>query len=236
MKIGIMQPYFLPYIGYFQLVKAVDRFVFYDDVNYIKQGWVNRNNILIQGNPSLFTVPLEKSSSNLNINEISIHERLGLDWKKKFLKSLDLNYKKATYFHVVYPIIEKILDNENLSKISILAQESIIQISRYLNLNTEFVTSSEAFENQELHGVARVLDICKLSNSQTYINPIGGRNLYSKDVFLNEDISLVFIKSKDVEYVQFGKQFVPWLSIIDVLMFNSIEEVNNLLNKYELIE
>ncbi|MDR0193698.1 MAG: WbqC family protein [Myroides sp.] len=234
MKIAIMQPYFLPYIGYFQLIKAVDKFVFYDDVNYIKQGWINRNNILLQGKASLFTIPLEKASSFTKINNVKLHPILFDNWKVKFLRSIEQNYRKAPYFSDVYQLIRSILE-VNSDRIGVLAKDSVITVSKYLQLETEFVYSSDFYMNNELSGKFRVISICAKENALVYINPIGGQELYNKEDFLSQGLELYFIQSKKQIYQQFKEEFVPWLSIIDILMFNSVEEIQLMLDEYNLI-
>lgn len=234
MKIAIMQPYFLPYIGYFQLIKAVDKFVFYDDVNYIKQGWINRNNILLQGKASLFTIPLEKASSFTKINNVKLHPILFDNWKVKFLRSIEQNYRKAPYFSDVYQLICSVLEVDS-DRIGVLAKDSVITVSKYLQLETEFVYSSDFYMNNELSGKFRVISICAKENALVYINPIGGQELYNKEDFLSQGLDLYFIQSKKQIYQQFKEEFVPWLSIIDILMFNSVEEIQLMLDEYNLI-
>lgn len=229
-----MQPYIFPYIGYFQMVKAVDKFVFYDDVNFIKQGWINRNRILINSSDFLFTVPLHKANSFCLIKDTLVNEKFYDIWKRKFLRSVDQNYKSAPYFSDVYVLVQNVLETKCTS-ISQLAIESVITTSKYLELNTEFFISSERYENKDLERQDRLLDICKKENAAQYINALGGQELYTKESFREMGIKLNFIKTLPITYKQFNNEFVPWLSIIDVLMFNSVEEVNELLEKYELI-
>jgi hypothetical protein len=236
MKLAIMQPYLFPYIGYFQLINVVDKFVIYDDVNFIKQGWINRNNILVQGKSLMFTVPLVNQSSFAKIKEIEVNSKLYDSWKKKFLRTIEQSYKKAPYFKEVFNIISNVVDvqgNENL--ISEVATKSLVATSNYLGLKTEFVFTSEVYGNQILSGPERVIDICKKENGTQYINPIGGQELYSQEVFEQSGLDLKFIKSLPLSYDQFSGDFVPWLSMIDVLMFNSIDEIKLLLEKFELI-
>lgn len=236
MKLAIMQPYLFPYIGYFQLINAVEKFVIYDDVNFIKQGWINRNNILVQGQPNLFTVPLKNQSSFSKINEILINEKQYEKWKIKFLKTIEQSYKKAPFFEQVNEIINKVLSiNNGEDRISKLATASLIEISDFLELETEFVLTSSKYDNSNLTGQDRILDICKKEKAKQYINPIGGLELYKKQIFKDNEIQLNFINSEFIKYNQFVENFVPWLSMIDVLMFNSKEEVKLLLNKYELV-
>lgn len=233
MKIAIMQPYIFPYIGYMQMVNAVDTFVFYDDVNFIKQGWVNRNNILVGKNVYLFTIPLEGATSFCEIRKTKINQHLYGLWKTKFLQTLTQNYKKAPFFEATFNIINEVLNKET-DVISGLAVESVQKISEYLDIKTKFKLSSNAYNNKELDRKERLIDICKKEGASYYINAIGGQKLYQKQDFAKEGIQLSFIKSKPIEYQQFKNDFVPWLSIIDVMMFNSVTEIKDILNKFEL--
>src|SRR5690606_15473017 len=234
MKIAVMQPYIFPYIGYFQMVNAVDKFVFYDDVNYIKQGWINRNKILVSNKDYLFTVPLEKASSFALINETLINNLQYDKWKKKFLLTLEQSYKKAPFYCDVIQEITQVIEKEYRT-IDGIAIASIKSISQYLGLDTEFVLSSETYQNKGLERQERLIDICKIEKANHYINALGGQDLYKKQDFEKEGIRLDFIKTQPIEYKQFNNEFVPWLSIIDVLMFNSKEEIAEMLNKYELV-
>ena len=230
MKLGIMQPYFLPYIGYFQLIKAVDKYVIYDDVNFIKRGWINRNNILLNGQSFLFTLNLLEASQNKLINETFVS-----DDQSKLLKTLHTAYKKAPRFSSVFPIVEKIFgyEDKNLAR---FVGNSLTQIAGYLQFDTEFIYSSDIKEkNHSLKSQDKILNICTVMGATQYINAIGGMELYSKERFAECDIKLSFLKSQPIEYKQFNNSFVPWLSILDVLMFNSVEETNRLLEQYELI-
>lgn len=227
-----MQPYIFPYIGYFQLIQAVDTFTFYDDVNYIKGGWVNRNRILLNGKDSFLTIPCIKASPNKKINEILFDNNR--PEYKKLVKTLSLAYKKAPYYHQAFPLIENIL-NTPTNQLSVLAAESIKQIANYLNIKATFLTSSLDFpETKGMDKTDRLIALCKRTNAHHYINPIGGIDLYEKDYFKSENIELSFIKPKPIYYRQFNNEFVPWLSIIDVLMFNSVEEIKELLDQYIL--
>lgn len=233
MRIAIMQPYFLPYIGYFQMIKAVDVFVFYDDVNYINRGWVNRNRILIGQEAKYLTIPLIEASQNKLINEICVHKESKELYK--LFKTIEFTYKKAPYFYDIFSLFEQIIANPS-SLIADWAMDSITLISEYLELNTQFLVSSKSFsESIVLERGKRLIDICQKLEAEEYINAIGGKELYHKEDFAKENISLQFIQSKPISYNQFGESFVPWLSILDVLMFNSPEEVNEMLNQFEVI-
>lgn len=232
MKLAIMQPYLFPYIGYFQLASAVDHFCFYDDVNYIKNGWINRNSILVNGKSSYFTLPLSEASPNKHINEIEIQNNP--KWLHKFMKTLAFNYAKAPFYFETKQIIESTFEKKH-TRISQLSAESVKQVSAYLGLDNTFSFSSQTNGNQNLKGPSRVIELCKHFESKVYINPFGGRELYTKEQFEKEDIELYFSKTGEVTYQQHNSNFIPNLSIIDVLMFNSKDEVRELLTKFTLV-
>jgi hypothetical protein len=229
MKLGIMQPYMFPYIGYFQAMKAVDKYVVYDDVQFIKGGWINRNNILIGGNKALFTIQLRDASPNKLINEIEISDNFD-----KFLKTVSMAYSRAPYSQRVMELLERICSypDKNLAR---FIENSFREITAYLNIDTELIRSSNLQKDNSLRAQTKVLAICKELGADTYINAIGGQSLYSKEDFAKEGIKLYFLKTRNVSYKQLGKEFVPWLSIIDIMMFNSPEAVNTMLDEYDLI-
>jgi hypothetical protein len=229
MRVGIMQPYFFPYIGYWQLISAVDTFVIYDDVNYIKQGFVNRNSLIINGTKSYFTLELKGASPNKFINEILIGHN-----KKKLLKTVEFNYKKTPLFSEVFPFIQEIFEfqNDNLGK---FLGNSIEKISAYLEVKTKFIYSSNLKKDNRLKGKDKVISICKILDSTHYLNASGGHELYDKSEFLSNGIKLNFIKSKPITYKQFDNEFIPWLSIIDIMMFNSPDTISGMLKEYYLI-
>lgn len=230
MKLAIMQPYFFPYIGYFQLINAVDKFILYDDVNFIKNGWINRNRIIINNEVKYLTIPLKNASSFKKINEIDCFIPV-----KELSNKIMMSYKKAPYFDNVWPLIKEIL-NSNLDKISPLAILSIKKISEYLDLNSTFEISSEYYaETKELQKENRLIYICKMNATKIYINPSGGVDLYKKDDFKKENIDLFFLKTNFIEYKHFSNDFISGLSILDILMFNSKDEIKSMLENYELI-
>jgi hypothetical protein len=231
MKLAIMQPYVFPYIGYFQLIHAVDKFVFLDDVAFIKRGWINRNTILVNGSGHVFTIPCEGVSQNRLINET----RFAVDQKaaKKLASTIETSYGKAKYFDVVYPLISNVF-NAGCEYADQLARKSIEDICRYLSLSPE-LKSSVVYSNTHLKGADRLVDICKREGSGHYINPIGGVELYSREHFRAHGIDLNFLKPAIVPYQQYSFTFVPSLSIIDVLMFNSAETIRERLFQYDLV-
>ena len=226
-----MQPYFFPYIGYWQLINAVDVFVLYDDVNFIKKGWINRNNILLNKSEHLITIPLLNVSQNKHINECMVSE----DYKSidNIIKTINLAYKKAPYYNLVFPYIEEIIKTKG--SISDLVLKSVLWIKEYLGLNTEIILSSSIDKNNELKGQDKIIEIVKKLNGNHYINAIGGQELYNKEIFNNNGIKLNFIKTGEIKYKQFNNEFVPNLSIIDVMMFNSPEQIKDMLDDYTLV-
>ena len=233
MKLAIMQPYFMPYIGYFQLINSVDEFVIYDNIQYTKKGWINRNRILVNGKDQLFTLPIKKDSDYLDIVERTISET----WVKERIKLLNViqsSYVKAPYFKEVNELIKDcLLDNEtNLFKFLL---NILNKINNYLNISTPIKISSDIKINHSLKSQNKVLSICGEQKASTYINAIGGIELYDKEIFSQQNITLNFIKSENIEYKQFNNKFIPWLSIIDVMMFNSVEDIKKYLNSYTLV-
>lgn len=234
--VGIMQPYIFPYLGYFQLINAVQEFVFYDDVNYIKKGWINRNNILCNGKANLFTVPLEKPSQNMLIKDTYIKRELYDDWVKKTLKMIHQSYFKAPFYNEVYPILENVFFDSKIETISDLSILSIIETSKFLDLKTNFHLSSISFSNsKDFNRAERLVSITNKLKSTEYINSIGGIKLYNKPFFKKNQINLSFIESNLGYYKQFRNEFIPGLSIIDILMFNNKEQINSMLKDYKLV-
>ena len=235
MTVAIMQPYIFPYLGYYQLVNAVDTFVFFDDVNYINKGWINHNNILQKDKSLKFTVPLVKASQNKLINEIEISEYD--KWRKGFLKSVEINYKKAPQFSFIFNWLNEFFAKEFVL-ISDLASDSVKEIARLLELSVIFENSSSINYKTDVvqKGEQKILKLCKILKTDKYINPKNGVSLYNKDLFNLENIELKFIDMHEMTYQQFRKnKFVPYLSILDIMMFNSKSEIVKMLDKYDLI-
>jgi hypothetical protein len=229
MKLGIMQPYFMPYIGYWQLIAAVDTYVVYDDVNYIKGGWVARNNILLNGQKHLFTITLNGASPNKLFNEITIKDDF-----KKFSRLIESAYKKAPYYSEVVILLDKIYTYENKS-LGCFMLNSFQVILDYLNIKTKLILSSTLDKDNNLRGKEKVKNICNILGANTYYNAIGGKELYKKEDFKDAGVELFFLKSELSEYSQFNNEFVSGLSMIDILMFNSPEEIRGMLSQYKLV-
>ncbi len=224
--IAIMQPYIFPYIGYFQLVNCVDKFIFYNDVTFIKQGWINRNKFTMNGEEVYFTVPITKQSSSTYIYDAKINRRLFEKFKQKFYKGVHQSYGKAPFFEPIFKIIQGVFELETDS-MDLMAQQSVKLISKYLGLNTEFDSSRDLYENDNLNGQNRVIDILRQEKADHYMNPIGGKVLYSSDIFLGNNLDLSFVKVSDN---------LKKLLIIDILMYHDIEHVKNILNQYDIIK
>ncbi|MFC4721182.1 WbqC family protein [Geojedonia litorea] len=232
-RVAIMQPYFLPYIGYFQLIKSVDVFVVYDNIEFSKKGWIHRNRLLLNDEPRLFTLPLKKDSDYLPINQ----RYLSTDFEiaqGKLLRLIANAYHRAPYYEMVYPLVERILNFKNHNLFDFV-HHSLIVLCEYLSISTKIVVSSTLDIDHDLRFQDKVITICEHLHARTYLNSIGGKTLYDHQSFLSHGIALHFLKSNALSYDQFGASFVPWLSIIDVMMFNSKEDIDVMLNAYELI-
>lgn len=222
MKVAIMQPYLFPYLGYYSLVASVEKFVFYDDVGFIKNGWINRNRLHLSGDVRYFTVPLVGASSNLKIRDIHIQPRSL--WLRKLLDSIRQSYSKAPHFSSTFELVRDVLDCDQDS-ISEIAKRSIVKVSEALGLDVMFVMSSADYGNEALTGQDRVIDICCREMASQYFNLPGGRDLYHESKFREKGIDLNFISPQLVPYPQFQRPFSAGLSIIDVMMFNSVNDI-----------
>lgn len=227
-----MQPYFLPYLGYFQLIAAVDQFVLYDRIKYTKKGWINRNRFLLNGSDAMFSLPLKKGSDSLNIVE---RELAGDFDRRKLLGQFAGAYRHAPHFDRTMALLELIIRHpaDNLFD---YIHHSLTALRAHLALQTEIHVSSTLSFDNELKGQDKVIAICQAMGAQHYVNPIGGTELYAKPDFATHGIKLQFLKPRPFEYPQYGQPFVPWLSIVDVLMFNSVEAVRTCLShNFDLI-
>ncbi len=226
-----MQPYFMPYIGYFQLIAAVDKFIVYDNIKYTKKGWINRNRMLQSGKDAMFSLPLKSDSDCLNVCE----RELAADFNRgKLLNQLNGAYRRAPYFDQTFPLIEQIVQYDEMNLFRYL-RHSIAKTCEHLGISTEIRISSDIAINHDLKSQDKVLALCEAVGASTYVNTIGGTTLYLKETFRERGVELTFIRPKPFEYVQFGAGFVPWLSIVDVLMFNSLESIaDRVLHGFEL--
>ena len=227
-SICINQPYFFPYIGFFQLLHASDKFISLEDVNFIPGGWINRNRILINGKPAYFTVPVEDASQNRPINKTRVHMRS--DIRDELLKKLRISYSRAPYYSDTFMLVRNALSTPS-DVIADISMQSILEVCNYIGLRKQFGKSND---ETGLKGADKIIDICRREGVSEYINLPGGKELYSEDRFAGAGIALKFLKPELNEYKQFGNPFVPGLSIIDVLAFNPPERVLEMVSNYSL--
>ena len=232
MKLAIMQPYLCPYLGYFQLIEAVDTFVVYDNIQFSKKGWFAKNNILLNNQAKLFSIPIKKDSDYLNVNERFLADNSQKE-ASKILAQIKNGYRKAPYFDLVFPIVSSIFQNE-VKNLFDFIHSSIRLWCEVLDITTQFVISSTIDIEHSLKGEDKVVAICKELGATSYINAPGGKSLYSHESFSKEGIDLQFIQPELKEYDQFSNDFVSNLSIIDVLMFNGPQKAKEMLQHYTL--
>lgn len=230
MILAVMQPYLFPYIGYYQLAYHSNMFIFYDDVNYIKGGYINRNNILTRNGFQLFTIPIIKASSFKKINDLFFQEDT-----RKVLTSISQTYSKAPYFSSTFPLIEKILNDKNRN-VANIASRSIIEVFQYIGLKLNYDFSSKINYNRENSAQEKIYELCKINNADKYVNAYGGMALYDKNEFKKRNIELGFINSIPTPYTQINSnEFIKNASMIDILMNCSKDEIINQLNNYTVI-
>lgn len=232
MKLAIMQPYFFPYLGYFSLLDAADEFVIYDDVNFIKRGYINRNTFLGTNGTFRYTLPVKGVSQNMRIDELEVS-----DFEKNgalFLNKLTHSYSKAPYYETIMSMLVELFSKTEVKLADFLA-ETILAVSKYIGIDTNIRRSSELKLAQNFSGQQRIIKICQSLKADEYVNAVGGVSLYEPSDFRRFGVILQFVKFSGDIYSQFHKEFVPNLSIIDTLMFNSPSKVLSLVRKYELV-
>jgi len=227
-----MQPYFFPYIGYFQLMQAVDVFVFHDDAQYIKAGWVNRNRVLLNNGPSWVTLPVRKGASSLPIDQR--HYALDSDVVVSIKNKLQGCYASAPEYDEIRPLLYELLDYAD-SNVASFNSNLLTALARKLGIGCTFLSSSAMHISKDLRGEDKVIHMCRRVGATRYINPIGGLGLYDGASFSDAGIELRFLKANPTGYAQFGSAHQQFLSIIDVLMFNPVEQARAMLDDYQLI-
>lgn len=232
MTLAIMQPYLFPYIGYWQLINSVDTFVIYDNIQFSKKGWFHRNNILLNDKKTLFSIPLKKDSDSLDVVERYISEGAEKEIGK-IIRQIENGYKKAPYFSDVFPMLKEIFQNDEKNLFKYIFN-SVVKICEYLEIDTKIIISSTVDIDHSLKSQNKVIALNKALNVTKYINPIGGTEIYNSEVFKKENIELCFLESEVPEYKQFKNEFIPYLSIIDIMMFNSKDEIIEMLEKYKI--
>lgn len=234
MKLGIMQPYFFPYIGYWQLINYVDKFILFDDVQYIRHGWINRNRILNKDGWKYITLSLEKHNRETKIKDVKISKNY--DFKNYILNNIIIYKKIAPFFNEIFDFIENILNKITSNKIAYINYLIIKELSNYLRITTDIKISSE--QNLDYSNVNTsgdwAFEISKQLKADNYVNPISGMNLFEKNKFLKNGIKLSFIESQEIIYDQKNLVFQDSLSIIDILMFNGKEETIKFLNRIQI--
>ncbi len=230
-KIAIMQPYFCPYIGYFQLIRAADVFVIYDNIEYTKKGWINRNRFLARGEAATFSIPIKKDSDHLDVRERFVAD----DFKpQKLLNQMRGAYGKAPFFAETFPLLERLVLNQERNLFAFI-HHSVAEICEALEIGTRIVRSSDVQIDHSLTSQDKVVAICQALEAETYVNPIGGQELYAKDAFREQGLELRFLQSGEIVYPQFDDDFVAFLSIVDVMMFNDRKTITeDFLQRYQL--
>jgi len=233
-----MQPYFFPYLGYWQLIDAVDCFVLFDEAQYIKQGWVNRNRVLKQGGGwQYIQVPVARHPMEATIHEVRIAPEA--DWKTALLNKL-AHYKTykaaAPYFDEIFALVEACLQGDREQSIGALNCRIVRRICEALSIHTEIIVSSErAFDYT---GVSEAGDwalahALQLGASEI-VNPVNGISLLNAGKLAANGVRLSALDPPTEVYAQGNAPFEPALSIIDVLMFNGTEGTRHLLAKRTL--
>lgn len=230
MKVAIMQPYFMPYLGYFALIKHVDLFILFDTPQFIRHGWIERNRVLsLTNDPFYIKVPLKKHPRETPINEIQIDQEL--QWKEKILSQL-VHYKRKTpNYSDVRSLLMNIFKTDT-DKIAELNYLGLSQVCDYLDISTPFAVWSQMdLEIEPVHAADEwALQICKAVGANTYYNPPNGRSFFDKTKYDSEGVLLKFLELNLEPYPQFSKTFVPSLSVIDAMMFCDAAKINGMLN------
>lgn len=221
-----MQPYFLPYVGYFQLINHCDTFVLYDNVEYSTKGWITRNRLQINGMTKVFSLQLKKSSNHLQINQKVLAQSFD---RKKLLRQFDGAYRKSKYWNQARVALEEIILYED-NNLYTYVENSIMHVCDYIGIETRILRSSEIEATNNLRGEDRVLSVCKAVKALEYVNPIGGIDLYDKSKFNNHGINLKFLRSKLSPYDQGGVDFSPALSIVDLMANLDVTQIRKLLS------
>lgn len=230
-NLAITQPYLFPYLNYFHLLESADKVIFYDDINYIKGGWINRNRILNKNEDLLLTVPVAKASQNKFTNEITpiIDER----FVNKAIQSLTHAYSKAPYYSDIMQLIKSVFE-KTYTSIADLAINSIVETYKYLGKELCYDRSSICSPKSKGLGKSdRLIKITLEQGYSNYINVKWGQNIHSKDYFRQHGINLLFLESLPYAYKQYNNIFIPSLSIIDVLMFNDKDTIESLMRLYK---
>ena len=230
-----MQPYFFPYLGYYQLIQSVDEFVIFDQAQFIRRSWITRNRILNAHKETVYiNVPVCKAPRETRIKDIRIdHEA---NWKEKMVQQL-LYYKAAANFRNVEKFVKEIL-SVKFDHISELNTFLIKETCKLFDIKTEITVLSEKYPEiiEANEADEWGIKVANALNATTYINAIGGKEFYDQQKYADNDLDIQFVKPQLESYQQFNHPFVPGLSIIDVMMFNEIDTIKEMINVHELIK
>jgi len=234
MKIGIMQPYLFPYLGYFSLIKYTDKWIVFDMVQYIRHGWINRNRVLKPGGGwQYIIVPLEKHHRNTLIKDIKISKNI--NWRKQILGKLTYYKRIAPYYDKIIELVQDVL-SLNTESIVTLNIYSLKKVCEYLDISFNYEVFSEM--NLDIGSIQEpgdwALEISKVLRAKEYVNPPGAMDIFDKQKFRRAGVGLKFLKVELGEYNQKRGEFEPGLSIIDVMMFNGPEVISKFLDNYSI--
>ena len=229
MKVAVMQPYFFPYIGYFQLMHAVDCFVIFDDVQYIERGWVNRNLVRLDDRAIWLTLPVWKAARHLRINERSY--ALDDQTRGDVLRRIQACYSRSSNHTEMGALVATIMESSE-SNVARFNGHLLRVIAGVLGIDCAIVYASETADCGTLRGVERILELCRVLGATHYVNAIGGKALYDEAAFSMQGIKLSFLSSKiEPPILREGPQH---LSIIDTLMTHPVSTIRSMLTHHEL--
>jgi WbqC-like protein len=229
MRLGVHQPYLFPYLPYYQLLFAVDRFVAHDDATWIKGGWINRNRALSAGRPSYFTIPVHRVHSTTPIDAVEIAPGA---WRETMMRRLEQSYRTAPFRDVVLTMFDRAVTSSSL--VADVAISSLEAVRDYLGYSVPIVRARGRYPQQELRGQSRVIAICRAEGATEYLNAAGGSALYDRHAFREAGVTLRFLRPLLPPYDHGSMDFVPGLSIIDVLMYNSVDQARRMMDAFEV--
>ena len=217
---SIIQPAFLPWIGYFEIINKSDNFVFLDNVQYVKRSWVNRNYISQKDKKILISLPVKtKLKYYQKINEVELYDFKTT--RKKHLNTFTHVYRRSINFSNYFPFINEIYSNTNSNNLSDFLINSLIKISDLIGINTKFYKASQ-LNLKSIEPNERIIEICKKLDVKNYFSGPSAKNYIDNKLFANNDIKLSFIKYKEENmYNQYqNKNFLDKMSIIDYIFNN----------------
>ena len=237
MKLGIMQPYFFPYLGHFDLINLVDEWIVFDTPQYMRHHWVNRNRVLHpNAGWQYITVPLRKHPQDTPINQVQI--AMENDWRNRILRQLEHYRREAPYYKQVAGFLEECFSeaSPNLSETNILTLRKTCQ---RLGISTPFHVFSQMdlALTEDVEGPGDwALNISRVVGASEYVNPPGGAALFNESKFTADNIKLTIQAFMNMIYPCGPYQFEPGLSVLDVMMWNSPEQIKQYLDTCHLGE